>query len=418
MAELDVSPSTFERIYADLPPAALLNRFFEQNPFQGGKKAAIGRPATTPLGNWGTGPIRKIYSEPGIFSDALFFVSGDTLYRRDLDGTTYPITGVIYGSGEVSMASVKGLDYQRLFIADGNRLQFYAGGTQGTAVLGFTPVSGTVDVAAGDTVEVNGTYYEFETPVSGVVTGGTGASASPFKVAIAGTFAGSFGNLVKAISFTGTSGVDYSSTIGGQNDEVTAQLNSAQTEVTFTTVIDTAAANAYTFSVGPSGTDLTASGATFTGANNHGLSGVEIPEGYPPSQVAVLKSFVVVAIGRTDRFYWVEPGEVTIEALNFATAESYPDNIVSLQVMQDTLWFIGQKSTEIWYATGNADLPFNPVSGRVYDRGALEGTVVNIKGTLYLVDQDYIVYAIAGQPKRISNHGIEETIRKRVALET
>jgi hypothetical protein len=317
------------------------------------------------------------------------------------------------------MASVKGLDYERLFIADGNRLQFYAGGTQATSVIGFTPVSGVVDVAAGDQIVLNGTYYEFEARVSGVVGDGTGSEATPFKVAIDGTYAGSLENFVKAISFTGTSGVDYSGTIGGQRDDFTAALNSAGTEVTITTVLDTAVANTYTITVGPSGTNLTATGAGFfTGADNHGLSGVEIPNGYPPSQVTALKGYIIVAIGRTDRFYWVAPGEVTIAALDFATAEAYPDDIVALVTLQDTAWFIGKRSTEIWYTTGDPDLPFNPVAGRVYDRGALEGTVVNVKGTLYLVDQDYIVYAISGQAQRISNHGVEETIRKRLALET
>lgn len=417
MAELDVTPSGFERVYAELPPAALKNRFFEQNPFQAGKKAAVGRPGTDRLGNYGSGPIRKIYSEPGIFADALFFVSGDTMYRRDLDGTTYPITGVIYGTGEVSMTSVKGLDYERLFIADGNRLQFYSGGTNGTAVVGF---SGGTDAVDGDTIELNGTYYEFETPVSGVVGTGTGSQAEPFLIALGGTWADTLDNFVKTISFTGgTDGSVYSPNIAGRNEDFTAALNSAQTEVTLTTTIDTAEANLYTITVSPSGTNLTAPGSgLFSGGNNHGLSGVEVPEGLPPSQVAALKGYVAVAIGSTDRFYWVDPGEVTIEALNFATAESYPDKIVSLQVLQDTLWFIGQKSTEVWYATGAPDLPFSPVSGRTYDRGALDGTVVNIKGTLYLVDQDYIVYAIGGQPQRISNHGVEESIRKRVAQET
>ena len=413
MPELELSYTDFERVYSELPAASLKNRYFEENPFQGKKKAAIGRPATNLLGNYGSGPIRKIYSEPGILQDAVFFVSGDTLYRRDLDGTTYPITGIIYGTGEVTMAAVKGLDYERLFIADGNRLQFYSGGTRATGVLGF---SGGADATAGYTVNINGTIYEFEARVSGVVSDGVGSVANPFKVAIEGTWAGTFENLIKAISFTGTSGVDYSGTIAGQNDEVTLALNSAGTEVTITTVLDTAAANLYAFTV--TGANLTATGTgTLAGADNHGLSGVEIPEGYPPSQIVALKSYIIVAIGRTDRFYWVAPAQVTIDALDFATAEAYPDDIVSLQVLQDTAWFIGKKSTEIWYTTGNIDLPFNPVSGRVYDRGALEGTVVNIKGTLYLVDQDYIAYAISGQAKRISNHGIEETIRKQLALE-
>jgi len=409
MPPLDFSFSSFERIYADLPPAPLKNRFFEENPFQGEKRAAVARPGTTVVGYYGTGPIRKIYSQPGLFGGALFFVSGDTLYRRDLDGTTYAITGVIYGDGEVSMCTVKGLDYERLFIADGNRLQFYGGGTKADGEITVTGAN-AVD---GDTIRINNTYWRFST----TVTDGAGDAANPFKVLIGAAWADTLENLVKAISFTGESGVTYSATLAGQSTTVTAVLTDPAT-VTITSVIDTAEGNTYALEdTVDSGSTITTPG-TLSGGNNHGLSGVEIPDGLPPSHCAALKSHVIVAIGRTDRFYWVEPAQVTIDALNFATAESSPDTIVSLQVMQDTVWFIGQTTTEIWYPTGDAALPFNPVGGRVYDRGALEGTVVNIKGTLFLVDQDYIVYAIAGAPQRISNHGVEEQIRKTIAAES
>lgn len=416
MAEVPLSFSDFDRIYADLPAASLKNRFFEENPFQGKKRAAVARPGTVPLGNWGSGPIRRVYSAPGLFQDALFFVSGDTLYRRDLDGTTYAINGIIYGDGEVSMCVVKGLDYERLFIADGARLQFYGGGTKASGDITWT---GGANAVAGDTVNINGTFYEFETPDGfGNVSTGLGTSADPFKVAIGADWDASLTNLGHAINFTGTSGQTYSSTIGGQRTDVEASFSTP--DLTITAKVDTAVGNTYvlTDTVDSGGNIQTPGTGLLSGGNNHGLSGIEIPQGLGPTHVTTLKSYVIVAIGTTDRFYWVAPAAVTINALDFATAEAAPDDIVSIQTMQDTVWFIGETKTEIWYATGNTALPFNPVSGRVYDRGALSGTVVNIKGTLYLVDQDYIVYAISGGPQRISNHGVEEQIRKAVAAES
>lgn len=414
MPEVELSFSDFERVYADLPSAPLINRFFEENPFQGRKRAAIARPGTTVLGNYGTGPFRKIFSQPGLFEGALFFVSGDTLYRRDVDGTTYPITGIIYGTGEVSMSVAKGLDYTRLFIADGSRLQFYSGGTQASGAVTWT---GGTNAANGDTLNINGTYYQWETPDGfGNVTTGIGTVGDPFKVAIGADWDASMENMRSALAFDGTSGTTYSSTIGGQNLEVTASYSTPT--LTITARIDTAAGNSYVLvdTVDAGGNIQTPAGGTLSGGNVHGLSGIEIPDGLPPTQVATLKSYVIVAIGRTDRFYWVDPAAVTISALDFATAESAPDEIVALKVMQDTAWFIGQTTTEIWYATGDPDLPFTPVSGRTYDRGAIEGTVVNVKGTLYLVDQDYIVYAISGGPQRVSNHGIEQTIREALGV--
>lgn len=417
MADLDLSYSDFERVFADLPAAPLKNRFFEENPFQGKKRAALARPGTSVVGYYGDGPMRKFYSQPGLFGGALFFVSGDTLYRRDTDGTTYAITGLIYGSGEVSMCSVKGIDYERIFIADGARLQFYGGGTKATGDISVTGSNAT----AGDTIRIADTYWEFETPASnGTVSDGTGDSGNPFKVAIGADWAATLANLVAAITFTGTSGETYSATLAGQSSTVTATVNSAGDTVTVTSKVDTAAGNAYalTDTVDAGGVIATPGGGLLSGGNNHGLSGVEVPDGYPPIQVTALKSYVIVAIDNSDRFYWVEPAAVIIDPLDFATAESQPDNVVALKTIQDTAWFIGQTSTEIWYPTGDTDAPFAPVNGRVYDRGAIEGTVVSVKGTLFLVDQDYVVYAIGGSPQRVSNHGVEEKIRKTIAAET
>lgn len=410
MPEIELSFSDFERVYADLPPAPLVNRFFEENPFQGRKRAALARPATTVLGNYGTGPMRKFYAKPGIFDGDLFFVSGSTLYRRQSDGTTFAISGTIQGTSEVSMCVARGLDYQRLFIADGLRLQFYAGGSQASGDIVLS-----ANVSNGDTVQIGTTYFTW----NDTVTDGAGTAASPFVVLRGASAADSLTNLVSAISFTGTSGVTYSSTLGGQSTLVTAAVNSAGTTVTITSISDTASGNTIvlTDTVDGGGVITTPGTGLLSGGNTHALSGVNVPDGLPPSYIGTLKGYVLVAIGRTDRFYWIDPGEVTINALDFATAESQPDKLVSLQIMGDTAWFIGQESTEVWYPTGDPDLPFNPVSGRTYDRGALEGTVVNIKGVLYLVDQDYSVYAISGSPQRVSNHGIEETIRKQVASE-
>lgn len=409
MGEVDLSFSDFERVFADLPPASLKNRFFEENPFQGRKRAAIARPGTSVLGNYGTGPIRKIFSQPGLFGGALFFVTGDQLWRWDVGGTPFQITGIILGTGEVSMCVAKGLDYQRLFIADGTLLQFYGGGTKATGDITWTGGANAVD---GDTIQIGTTYYQWKTTIG---AGGNGSAANPWQVLIGVDWDASMDNLRSAITFDGTSGVTYSAELAGQNLVVTAAYVSPT--LTITSRADTAVANTIVLTdTVDSGGNITTPGSGFlSGANTHGISGIEIPGGLPPTQVATLKSYIIVGIGSTDRFYWVDPAAVTIDPLDFATAESQPDELVALKVIGDTAWFIGQSSTEVWYATGDTDLPFSPVAGRVYDRGALTGTVVTIKGTLYLVDQDYIVYAIEGGPQRISNHGVEQTIRQVLA---
>src|SRR5690606_14194770 len=96
--------------------------------------------------------------------------------------------------------------------------------------------------------------------------------------------------------------------------------------------------------------------------------------------VITIASFVIcipVQVGEfIGRFYWIEPGEVTLDPLNFATAESYPDAILSAHRFGDNFWLTGEKSTEVWFPTGALDAPFERLQGAALDRGGWEGTVL------------------------------------------
>jgi hypothetical protein len=402
MAEVPISFDSFERRFAGLPPAVLKNRFFEETPTQAKGAAMLARPGTDDVGAFGDGPIRGFYSLPGLFADALFFVSGNAMYRRETDGTTVPLTGFIFGSGEVSMTGVAGAGFERLFIADGTLLQLYQGGSHASGVL-----TGSGQVSEGDTLLIGDTYYKW----TATVGAGSGTLADPWDVLIGADLAESLENMVKTLSFTGVSGTTYSANLGGQNLDVTAISDA--TTLTATARTDLAAGNDIATTVTSLDTaPVVAWGAaTLTGGGTHALSGVEVPDGLPPVAVATLKAYILVAIGASDKFFWLAPGEITIDPLDFATAESQPDDVLTVTVVGDTAWFIGEGSTEVWYATGTAATPFAPIGGRTYDRGAVSGTVVNVKGTVFLVGTDYVVYAIGGGAERVSNHGVEELIR-------
>lgn len=146
---------------------------------------------------------------------------------------------------------------------------------------------------------------------------------------------------------------------------------------------------------------------------------VTVPDGAGIISVGVIASFVICVVspgnGLNGRFYWIEPGDTTIDALNFATAERSPDPAFSVRVVGDTFWLLGQNSTEMWYATGDPDTPFSKTQSRVFDRGVWEGTDTPIKDSVMIVDSDGVVYQIVnGAPSRVSNNGIEERIRKAI----
>jgi hypothetical protein len=130
-------------------------------------------------------------------------------------------------------------------------------------------------------------------------------------------------------------------------------------------------------------------------------------------------------VGNTQKFYWLNPGELVIDPLNFAEKESNPDNILDMNTVGDQVLISGTESTENWYATGNFDAPFAPVAGRVYQRGIIEGTPANVGDSVCIVGNDGVVYLVgtlygSDLPygvHRISTNGIEERVRTQTRME-
>lgn len=135
------------------------------------------------------------------------------------------------------------------------------------------------------------------------------------------------------------------------------------------------------------------------------------------SSICVVKGYVICLVKDSDRFYWIEPGEVTIDPLNFATAESQPDIGIEVQAIGDQFWVFGQRSTEPWYFTGDLNAPVAPVQGRPYDRGSWGGTAVKINDEIILVGSDARVYSVTSGAQPISTPGIEERIARAMKIQ-
>lgn len=114
------------------------------------------------------------------------------------------------------------------------------------------------------------------------------------------------------------------------------------------------------------------------------------------------------------RFFITSLNDFTsADALDFASAESAPDDIVRVFVDHREVWLFGERTTEIWYNSGNPAFPFERVGGAVLERGcAAAGSVAKLDNSTYWLGDDGIVYRAAGyQPERISTHAIEYQIR-------
>lgn len=389
---LPLARGAYERQYGKMPPVRCHNRFFENNPTNRvAGTALLSRMGSTFLEGFGAGPIRANYSQDGTFSGALFTVSGDTLFRLDRDLTKLEIGGIIAGTGTPAMVGTK--DY--LFIADGASLQVYDGnGSRATGVLTLT-----ANAANTETVTINGVVYTFKTTL-----------LNPYDVLIGSNMEESLQNLADCINAQPeTSNIAYQGPVTA-NAFVTAGWSTTD-DLTVYAKTGGTAGNAYTT------TDTLANGAwggaTLSGGVDDALFGTPTPDDVGIVSLAVLKGFVLCAAAQSQRIYFIRPGSFLIDPLDFFEAESIPDEISSLMTVGDQVWAFGTQSTDVFYLTGENDVPFAPIEGRAFSRGILEGTAALLSDSeVAVVGNDNIVYVVAGGPRRVSNSGVEELIRR------
>lgn len=133
------------------------------------------------------------------------------------------------------------------------------------------------------------------------------------------------------------------------------------------------------------------------------------------SSIDVFNSYVLCAVANSDRFYWLQPGSVAFNALDFATAERFPDKVLQVRAVGDEFWLLGEKSIEVWHATGDGTAPFERIAGRSFNFGIFGGTAVRMKDTsVVVVGDDGTVWDIAGAPSEISNPAIAEATRNAI----
>jgi len=147
-----------------------------------------------------------------------------------------------------------------------------------------------------------------------------------------------------------------------------------------------------------------------TGAS---VTTVVMPDGRLVGSVAQLNGYFILPEEGSARFYWTEPGQTNPDGLSFATTESSPGDIVKVERVGDELWFFKEEGIEVWVPTGDADLPFQRVPGRNYDKGCrARDSVCRFDNSVAWVGNDGLVYRGDQAPVRFSDHSLEEQIRK------
>jgi hypothetical protein len=104
---------------------------------------------------------------------------------------------------------------------------------------------------------------------------------------------------------------------------------------------------------------------------------------------------------------------LSVDPLEFASAEGNPDNVIAIFVDHREVWVFGTNSTEVWYDAGLLDFPLARIQGAFNELGcAAPYSVAKMDNQIYWLGKDArgqgIVYKAAGYiGQRVSTHAIE-----------
>ncbi|MFL6707939.1 MAG: hypothetical protein ACJ8HI_07010 [Massilia sp.] len=412
--DIPLSRSDYFRGVAKEARIRTRNRYFEQNPIlNSGNSAMLARMGMRRYLYVGQDGIRGLYSQPGSFNDAAFVASGDNLWRVDKNGTKTFIgaVGAPSPNNAVIMAATSniGTTPAYLFVCGGGPLMLYMENGYARGTISGVP-------ANTDVVQIGGVYYKFTN--AGVNVGApAGTNANPWLVALGVDAASAWTNLSDAIENSGTAGTQYSTALTANTTVKVVSHTGASVTVRATAI--GVAGN--TVSTTETGAAIAWGAATLAGGGGASWTAVETPDDVGVIGLAYIASYVVVVPAQgqniNGRFYWIAPGETTIDPLDYATAERAPDPISGVVVFGDQFWLPGSNTTEPWYFTGNIDQPVLRMQGVVFDRGAWEGTAVQVKDSMIIVDNEGAVFQIQGGAKRISRPDVEERIREAIQFQ-
>jgi hypothetical protein len=161
---------------------------------------------------------------------------------------------------------------------------------------------------------------------------------------------------------------------------------------------------------GPSGYIYDISAQTFTKISAEGFPG--------GNTVTFLDGFFIVNQQGSGKFFISGIYDGTSwDALDFATAEGSPDNLVAVLANRTQLWLLGSQSAEIWVNSGGSDFPFLRAPGAFIQYGCVAPhSLVQLENTIIWLGADQkgqgIVYRAVGlEPQRISTHAVEYAIQ-------
>lgn len=135
--------------------------------------------------------------------------------------------------------------------------------------------------------------------------------------------------------------------------------------------------------------------------------------------VTFLDGYFVFTEPNSQKF-WVTAilNGLSVDPLDFASAEGSPDNLVAVIADHREIWLFGEQSVEVWYNSGGADFPLSRINGAFNELGcAAAYSVAKADNGLFWLGSDDrgsgVVYRSQGyNGARISTHAVEWQIQQ------
>jgi hypothetical protein len=127
-----------------------------------------------------------------------------------------------------------------------------------------------------------------------------------------------------------------------------------------------------------------------------------------------IDGYILYREPNTGRFFSSDLNNAaSYDALLFATAEGFPDNVIGQIADHRQLFLAGATSMELWYNAGTSGFPFARDSNGFIELGcAAGGSLAKADNSVYWLASDLTVRRLEGlTPTRVSQHGVEQAIR-------
>jgi hypothetical protein len=335
------------------------------------------------------------------------------------DGTVTHITGVISGTGHPEVTWQKGIGYERLWIADGLLLQFYGGTTAASGVLTKT---GAI-TSGSDKFQIGGVYYawnsERRTPARRPGRAAQPLARQPGHRPHGQPRQGDHGQrrawdrLFQRPSARQHPGHARP----GQADPghvVASRVTAARRALAATP-------SPPRWSAAP---HVSLGRTTLQNGGIDALQGVAVPDGVGIRSLTEVSGYVLASVADSQKVFFVQPGAVVIDPLDFFEKESSPTTSCHAHRGRPGAHHRRGVSTENWYATGDPR-PVRPDRGPRLPARRHRRHPCIVGDSVMVVGDDGVAYEIGYRPgstaewgvHRISNHGIEERIRRQIRRE-